>query len=165
MAGLRASLHGSLAFTGKGHASDRAVILGLGRILSRPHWMPTRRKRELARIAAERIINDPKLGAVAFDPVKNLIFDYDEVLEGHANGMRFWATDKGGEALFSEVYYSIGGGFVQTAAELEETACPQEGRDVGASKGLELSIPLRESCRDAGHGSRERQDHRRDEIH
>jgi len=115
---LRSSLHGSLAFTGKGHASDRAVILGLAGFL--PATLdPDLAERELARIQAEGTIFNDHLGRVQFAPDQDVIFDYDENLPGHANGMRLWAEDADGNTVFSEVYYSIGGGFVLTEAELE----------------------------------------------
>ena len=116
---LRASLHGSLAFTGKGHATDRAVVLGLAGFV--PATLnPDIAEQELARIARQCTLVHPSLGSIVFDPVQDVIFDYEVTLPGHANGMRIWALDAAGEQVFSEVYYSIGGGFVLTEAELEE---------------------------------------------
>ena len=115
---LRASLHGSLAFTGKGHASDRAVILGLAGFL--PHdYDHQAAEQALADIATRRTITVKGLPTMAFDPEADLRFDYDQVLVGHANGMKFIALDEHGAELSREIYYSIGGGFVVTAAELE----------------------------------------------
>jgi L-serine dehydratase len=115
---VRASLHGSLAFTGKGHASDRAVILGLAGFL--PHdYDHAAAEQALALIAEAKIISVDGLPAMAFDPTADLRFDYDQVLVGHANGMKFIALDENGAELFREIYYSIGGGFVVTAAELD----------------------------------------------
>jgi L-serine dehydratase len=54
-----------------------------------------------------------------FDPKVDLVFDYDETLPGHANGMRFEALDTAGSVLVRQIYYSIGGGFVVDALELE----------------------------------------------
>ena len=115
---VRASLHGSLAFTGKGHASDRAIILGLAGFL--PHdYDHEAAEQTLALIAEAKIISVDGLPAMAFDPTADLRFDYDQVLVGHANGMKFIALDENGAELFREIYYSIGGGFVVTAAELD----------------------------------------------
>ena len=119
--GLRASLHGSLAFTGKGHATDRAVILGLA------GFTPETMDRDLAddalaRNAATRTLEPGSLGTLAFDPARDLVFDYDRPLAGHANGMVLMATDAQGDVILREVYYSIGGGFVLTEAELAERA-------------------------------------------
>ncbi len=114
---LRASLHGSLAFTGKGHASDRAVILGLAGFL--PHdYDHQAAERALTQIAETKTVTVDGLPPMAFDPEADLRFDYDQVLVGHANGMKFIALDENGAELFREIYYSIGGGFVVTAAEL-----------------------------------------------
>ena len=115
---LRASLHGSLAFTGKGHASDRAVILGLAGFL--PHdYDHQAAERALTQIAETKTVTVDGLPPMAFDPEADLRFDYDQVLVGHANGMKFIALDANGAELFREIYYSIGGGFVVTAAELD----------------------------------------------
>ena len=115
---LRASLHGSLAFTGKGHASDRAVILGLAGFL--PHdYDHAAAESALAAIAGTKTITVDGLPTMAFDPEADLRFDYEQVLIGHANGMKFIALDEHGAELYREIYYSIGGGFVVTAAELD----------------------------------------------
>ena len=116
-AGLGCSLHGSLAFTGHGHATDRAVSLGLAGF--RPADYDADAAEEmLARVHAEKRVENDGLPALAFDPKTDLVFDYDRALPGHANGMILWATDAQGDTLLSETYYSVGGGFVLTEAEL-----------------------------------------------
>ena len=117
--GLRASLHGSLAFTGVGHATDRATILGLAGF-EPASYDAAKAEAALADIKARRVINVPGLGALAFDPGKDLVFDYGPALAGHANGMILKATDAQGDVILEETYYSIGGGFVLTAGELAE---------------------------------------------
>jgi len=119
IAGVRASLHGSLAFTGVGHATDRAVILGLAGIRS-DTYDADRAEAELARISQEKTVEPAGLGTLNFDPAKDVIFDYDNILAGHANGMKLYATDAQGDVIIEETYYSIGGGFVLTAAELAD---------------------------------------------
>jgi len=115
--GLRASLHGSLAFTGKGHATDRATILGLAGFL--PETLDAERaEATLARNRETRRLAPEGLGELVFDPERDLIFDFDRPLPGHANGMILMANDAEGDVIFREVYYSIGGGFVLTEAEL-----------------------------------------------
>ncbi|HRO16143.1 MAG TPA: L-serine ammonia-lyase, partial [Paracoccus sp. (in: a-proteobacteria)] len=116
--GLRASLHGSLAFTGKGHATDRATILGLA------GFTPDTIDRAaadaaLAANAETHVLTPPGLGELRFDPEHDLIFDYDRPLPGHANAMILMATDAQGDVIFQQTYYSIGGGFVMTAEEME----------------------------------------------
>ena len=119
--GLRASLHGSLAFTGVGHATDRATILGLAGF-EPATYDAEKAEAVLARIKDTKVIEAPGLGPMAFDPGKDLLFDYGPALSGHANGMILKATDAQGDVILEETYYSIGGGFVLTAAELAEAA-------------------------------------------
>ena len=116
--GIRASLHGSLAFTGVGHATDRATILGLAGFLPES-YDAAKAEATLATIRAERQIAPPGLPPLAFDPARDLHFDYGPSLPGHANGLILMATDAEGDVILSETYYSIGGGFVLTAAEQE----------------------------------------------
>ncbi|MGR3197115.1 MAG: L-serine ammonia-lyase [Paracoccus sp. (in: a-proteobacteria)] len=128
--GLRASLHGSLAFTGKGHATDRATILGLA------GFTPDSMDMDAAEVAlaANRdthLLTPPRLAPLAFDPDRDLRFDYDTALPGHANGMTLSATDAQGDVIFHQIYYSIGGGFVMTDAEL--AAKGDQGRSDASS--------------------------------
>jgi L-serine dehydratase len=114
--GLRATLHGSLAFTGVGHATDRATILGLAGFVPET-YDATRAEAVLAEIHASKTIDAPGLGLLSFDPKTDLVFDYGPNLPGHANGMIIRAVDAQGDVILSETYYSIGGGFVLTEAE------------------------------------------------
>ncbi len=114
--GLKASLHGSLAFTGKGHATDRATILGLAGFLPES-YDNTKAEATLAAIAETGTVTPPGLPTLNFSPDKDLVFDYGHPLPGHANGMILMATDAQGDVILQETYYSIGGGFVVTEAE------------------------------------------------
>ena len=115
-AGLRASLHGSLAFTGVGHATDRATILGLAGFVPET-YDANRAETALAEIAATGRVTPDGLPPLRLDPKTDLIFDYDRTLPGHANGMTLMATDAEGDVILQETYYSVGGGFV-----VDETA-------------------------------------------
>ncbi|WP_309665681.1 L-serine ammonia-lyase [Tabrizicola sp.] len=115
--GLRASLHGSLAFTGVGHATDRATILGLAGF-EPATYDAEKAETALARIRQTHVIDAPGLGPLSFDPGKDLLFDYGPALPGHANGMILKAADAQGDVILQETYYSIGGGFVLTADEI-----------------------------------------------
>lgn len=118
VAGLRASLHGSLAFTGIGHATDRAVILGLAGFRAED-YDADRAEADLARIAQERtVVFEGR--SLTFDPKDDLIFDYGPALPGHANGMVLRGLDPQGDVVTEVTYYSIGGGFVLTAEELAQ---------------------------------------------
>jgi len=115
---LSVSLHGSLAFTGKGHGTDRAVVLGL--IGEKPDSVgPDAVEGLLADVAVCRKVVPPGLKTFAFDPNTGIVFDYGPPLAGHSNGMRFFGHGSDGEVLVAETYYSIGGGFVKTEAELD----------------------------------------------
>lgn len=123
--GLKASLHGSLAFTGVGHATDKATILGLAGFLP-DTYDAEKAESALHDIRIRREIAPPGLGTLSFDPERDLVFDYGPALPGHANGMVLKATDAQGDVILQEVYYSIGGGFVLTEAELEASANAKE---------------------------------------
>jgi L-serine dehydratase len=117
MARVGCRLHGSLAFTGKGHATDRAVTLGLLGFAP-DAFDAARAAAALGRLAAERWITPAGLPPLAFDPAHDLVFDFGPALPGHANGLVFSAWDAAGNLYLTETYYSVGGGFVVTAREL-----------------------------------------------
>ena len=126
---MRSTLHGSLAFTGKGHATDRAVALGL------LGWLPAEfdreeAERQLEELREAHVLRPPGLPALAFDPAADIIFDFGPPLPGHANGLVFSALDSTGSVLLAETYYSIGGGFVVTAAERDR---PREAASTDAT--------------------------------
>jgi L-serine dehydratase len=116
--GLRASLHGSLAFTGVGHATDRAVILGLAGFVPES-YDAERAEAALSAVRAAHALTPPGLPPLRFDPAEDLLFDYGPALSGHANGLILMATDAQGDVIARETYFSVGGGFVVTAAELQ----------------------------------------------
>ncbi|MEM9270106.1 MAG: L-serine ammonia-lyase, partial [Pseudomonadota bacterium] len=118
---VAARLHGSLAFTGKGHATDRAVALGLA------GFVPETMEAEAADVAlsamgASKTITPEGLPTLGFDPERDIEFDYGPPLEGHANGLVLMAYDARDQLAMSETYYSIGGGFVRTEREMAEDA-------------------------------------------
>jgi len=108
---VSAQLYGSLGATGKGHGSDKAVLLGLSGAEPDTVDVDTiaaqlKRIREAGRLAL--------LGAheIGFNEKTDLVFYRRESLPFHANGMRFTAFDANGTELLARVYYSVGGGFV-----------------------------------------------------
>ncbi len=118
VARLHVSLHGSLAFTGIGHASDRAVILGLAGYL--PDGIdPDQMDAIISTVRSTGRVTPDGHPAYRFKPDENLVMDRKTPLPGHANGMMFQAFDKLDRLLLRRVYYSIGGGFVVDEAELK----------------------------------------------
>jgi L-serine dehydratase len=116
---VRCRLHGSLAFTGRGHATDRAVILGLAGF--RPDTLDRdAAEAALAEIAREKVVRPEGL-ALAFDPDRDIVFDYGPALPLHTNAMVLEADDARGNLAHREIYYSIGGGFVKTEAEMRRS--------------------------------------------
>lgn len=106
---VTATLHGSLAFTGKGHGTDRAVILGLCGLL--PDTLDPDQANALeADVRRAGEISLKGLGFLKFDPEADLIFDYGPPLHGHANGLVLRAFDASGNICYAQTYYSIGGG-------------------------------------------------------
>ena len=114
--GLRASLHGSLAFTGKGHATDRAVALGFLGFLP-DSYDSNKAENALANLAASQTVSVEGLPPLKFDPAKDLVFDFETRLPRHTNGMVLSATDAQGDIIVRESYYSIGGGFVMSESD------------------------------------------------
>ncbi|MFU8824928.1 L-serine ammonia-lyase [Yoonia sp.] len=124
--GVRASLHGSLAFTGVGHATDRAVILGLAGMRA-DDYDATLAQAELDRIRQDRNVQPAGLGPLRFDPASDILFDYGPALPGHANGLILSGVDAQGDVITQVIYYSVGGGFVVTADELAAGAAADTG--------------------------------------
>ncbi|XAT61612.1 L-serine ammonia-lyase [Rhodobacteraceae bacterium Araon29] len=127
--GLQASLHGSLAFTGIGHATDRATILGLAGF-EPDSYDHDKAEAALAAIRSTHSVAPPGLPQLAFDPKNDLQFDFGPNLPGHPNGMIIKATDAQGDVILQETYYSVGGGFVMTETELTEDGSENTGAEV-----------------------------------
>lgn len=141
-------LYGSLAKTGPGHGTDKALQLGL---MDEDFETidPARIDSILDRIAEEHTLMLAGERAIPFDPAEDLIFQKDQTLDYHANGMTFRAQ-VGDDAWQEETFFSIGGGFVVHASETD---------DGGASRGPGVSLPypcstgkeLENHCRATGH--------------
>lgn len=135
VAHVEVTLFGSLAFTGKGHGTDTAIILGLMGYL--PATIdPDAVETLLRAVHANKRLSMPLLGEIDFDPDNDLRFNYDIELPRHTNGMRFVATAANGAELLNEEYYSLGGGFIARGDDPEPTT--QDGEplfvfDSGAS--------------------------------
>jgi len=111
---LKVELFGSLALTGKGHATDTAVVLGLLR--QQPDSVDPDEVAGL--VAAAHQIRLPDGRMVAFDAAADIVFLKQQRLPRHPNALRCSAI--GPDALFSETFYSVGGGFIMTDSDAPE---------------------------------------------
>ncbi len=114
---ITVTLYGSLSFTGKGHGSDRAIMLGL--LGHDPATVDIDSIDKMIKNLAKRktIKADGRL--FLFDPARDLIFDQGPALKAHPNGIIFTVGDDTGEIWVKSSYYSIGGGFVLSEDELK----------------------------------------------
>ena len=119
VARVRAELYGSLALTGRGHGTDKAVLMGF-----EGHW-PDRIDPDVIPDSLERIRGSKRIRLmgtheIAFDEKRDLVFNKREKLPYHTNGMRFTAFGADGEVIATRDYYSVGGGFVVNTDEAAE---------------------------------------------
>ena len=111
LARIQCELYGSLAATGKGHGTDKAILLGL--LGQEPDSVPVDAiPAMLSRIRQENRLPLPNGSSIEFTEKTDLKFHRRQILPRHSNGMIFTAFSKNGEILTSGTYYSVGGGFV-----------------------------------------------------
>ncbi|KWR89307.1 L-serine ammonia-lyase [Cupriavidus sp. IDO] len=114
VASVRVELYGSLGATGKGHGTDKGVILGL--MGEAPDTIdPDSIDARLAALRASRELSILGKHVVPFVEKEQIAFYRREALAEHPNGMKFHAYDAGGASLREARYLSVGGGFVVTA--------------------------------------------------
>jgi L-serine dehydratase len=119
VARVRAELYGSLAMTGRGHGTDKAVLLGFEG--HHPDTIDADLISDiLARIRASGRLCVLGKHEIAFDEKADLVFNKRQKLPFHTNGMRFTAYDAAGNELATRDYYSVGGGFVVNQDEAAE---------------------------------------------
>lgn len=119
VADIKVDLYGSLALTGRGHATDRAVILGLAGF--EPASVPSQVVAGLPnKVLQENLLPLSTARSVPWEDGVQLLWHKDEALPRHPNAMRLTAFDQSANVLLSETYYSIGGGFVISEAEAAE---------------------------------------------
>ncbi|MEN9417064.1 MAG: hypothetical protein RI988_684 [Pseudomonadota bacterium] len=159
VARVKAELYGSLGATGKGHGSDKAVLLGLAGhepdtvdVDAVPALLQAIRDRRrlalggaaisggaAAAPAAAREACAPAWPAIAFDEKTDLVFHRRQSLPFHANGLRFTAFDAAGAELAARAYYSVGGGFVVS----DEVAADGTRHKAVAPDATVLPLPFR----------------------
>lgn len=126
VARIRIDLYGSLALTGKGHATDRAILLGLTG--ETPDEIDPRTiEPKVHEIRERRALRLLGIQDIEFEESSDLLFHKGEAMPGHSNTMRFTALDATGSETTAAVFYSVGGGFIA-----------REGEDAGS---LELLVP------------------------
>ncbi|WP_405234446.1 L-serine ammonia-lyase [Lentisalinibacter salinarum] len=142
---LRVELYGSLGATGRGHGSDKAVILGLEGenpedvdVESIPERVERVREGGRLRLGGER--------EIGFDHREDLTFDRRQKLPHHPNGMRFTALDEAGETLLEAAFYSVGGGFVVDEEDAEHGPIKKDD--------TELPYPFTTAVELLGHSKR-----------
>ncbi|MGY0634897.1 L-serine ammonia-lyase [Luteimonas sp. A478] len=119
VARVRAEVFGSLALTGRGHGTDKAVMMGL------EGHMPNLIDPDIITPATERIRSESRIQLagrheIAFEEKRDLLMNKRQKLPYHTNGMRFAAYDAQGNEIASRDYYSVGGGFVVNQDEAAE---------------------------------------------
>jgi L-serine dehydratase len=144
---IGAQVYGSLALTGKGHCTDRAILLGLAG--HRPHTIdPTAIEPTLEQIRGTGRLELAGRHEIEFDEPLDLLFHRDQTLPLHPNGMRFTALDAAGQMLHREEFYSTGGGFVVRAAEFGRE--PEAGSEARVRHPFGSGADLLRACRDNG---------------
>jgi L-serine dehydratase len=119
-------LYASLALTGRGHATDRAVMLGLMGFVP-ADLDPDAGEAALVEARAAQWLNLGGETGIAFDESRDIVWLGHERLPQHPNGLTFSAFDKAGVVLAKRTYFSIGGGFVRDEFEMGSNAPPEAG--------------------------------------
>lgn len=147
VARVETGLFGSLGATGRGHGSDRAVLLGLEG--ADPETVDI--DHAYGRVEAIREEGRLRLAGeheIAFDVDKDLILHLRQSLPGHPNGMRFTAFDAAGQEVRMREYYSVGGGFVVDADAVESDSLVADKTRLPAP--FTTGDELLEACRISG---------------
>lgn len=157
---LQITLYGSLAFTGVGHGTNAAVLAGcLG--FAPDSYDKLQAEAALAQLSDTRSISPLPGWTIRLDPEADLVIDRTTRLEAHPNGMHFALFDADGTPLLEETFFSIGGGFVKTQAEMDAGELPappaedvpfpfataQEMLEMGEASGLSIAeMKRRNEC-------------------
>jgi L-serine dehydratase len=172
---VQVALYGSLALTGIGHATDKAVLLGL--MGETPQDVaPETIEDKLSTLATSGIMHLLGEYSIKFDILDDLLWFKKEVLPGHPNGMRFTLTRTDG-SVYEKIFYSTGGGFIYSAEELQQDSSATAKEVVavpypfgtmaellthGKQSGKSIAVMLREN--ELAHGSADELDAGLDRI-
>ncbi|WP_026309284.1 L-serine ammonia-lyase [Kangiella aquimarina] len=144
---VKAELYGSLGATGKGHGSDKAVMIGLEGHLPEevdPDIIPAR----LETIRSEKKIKLNGTTELKFNEEKDLVMHRRKSLPRHSNGMIFLAFDKDGNEIAKKTYYSVGGGFVVNEDVDADTPIMED--DTKVKYPFTTAAELIQTCKDEG---------------
>lgn len=120
---IRCTLKGSLAYTGKGHGTDRAITLGLHGY--RAEQMANCDVNQvLEKISVLEAIDIPDKANIKFSAATDIIFDTEDQLPQHPNGMIFELLDREHNCLLNETSFSIGGGFISRLEDINQLVAP-----------------------------------------
>lgn len=118
---VKVELYGSLALTGKGHGTDKAIVNGLES--KEPETViPETMVPRMHEILSSHTLNLAGKKKISFNEATDFLFLQKELLPKHSNGMRFSAYDSSGNLLINQIYYSIGGGFITTEEDFNKSA-------------------------------------------
>ena len=123
---LEVTLYASLALTGRGHATDRAVILGLSGFEPRT-LDPDEADGVVTEVRANQWLTLGGRHGVVFDEPRDLLWEGRTRLPQHPNGVKFTAFDAAGALIAERTYFSIGGGFVRDEDEMGRNTPPDAG--------------------------------------
>ena len=144
VASVRAELYGSLGATGKGHGTDKGVLLGL--MGEAPDTVdPAAIAGLLASVRSSRQLSLLGRHTVPFIEKEHMMFYRREALAEHPNGMKFHAYDAEGESLRESRYLSVGGGFVVTAGASNQVIAAHDQLPFPFRTGRELLTMCKES--------------------
>ena len=145
VARLTVELFGSLSLTGLGHRTDRAVVMGLCGEMPRtvdPHSIDDR----FAAIEHGEPLRWLNKYSVRFDMQRDLILNRTTFLPQHPNGLRCEAFDASGQLLLSKEYFSVGGGFVAEAHELQAASELSPAPDAEVPLPFASGVELLKQC-------------------
>jgi len=137
VAGIRVELYGSLALTGHGHGTDRAILLGLSGETAE-EVDPASIEEKVAQIRGRKTLRLMGSHEVPFEESCDLLFLKDKLLPRHSNGMHFTAVDASGNPIHSGVFYSIGGGFIFREGESISAKAPLKAPPYPFSSAAEM---------------------------
>lgn len=122
---ISVTLFGSLALTGKGHGTDKAVILGL--MGEKPDTVDTTKtNKRLSQLSDDNKLHLADNHVIRFDESSDIIFEHAIFRDEHPNALTLKAMADDGEVLMEQTYFSIGGGFIQTEDEFISADKPSD---------------------------------------